>query len=117
MPVVGVRPTIVRAFMLLVAAVELPVAWPPMMHEVSALQLRTVAPVQHFCVCPNAKKPASPSTPLSVWTVYVPPKHYLAASSLAQPYYSARVVSAVRQTTSFWAGTVSLVQSNTMTMQ
>jgi len=49
-PVAGVCPATVRAFMLLVAAVELPVSLPPMMHEVSLLQLAMVAPAQQACV-------------------------------------------------------------------
>jgi len=52
--------------MLLVAAVELPVSLPPMMHEVIVLQLLTVAPAQQACVCAIALKPATPSTPLPV---------------------------------------------------
>lgn len=113
----GVCPATVRAFMLLVAAVELPVSMPPLMHEVSALQLLTVAPAQQACVCPNVLKPASPSTSLPDSMAYVPLAHHLLAASVAQPYYYATVVSAVRQTTSFWAATVSKVQSTTMTRQ
>jgi len=112
--VAGVCPVLVRAFMLLVSAVELPVSLPPMMHEVIALQLLTVAPAQQACVCAIALKPASPSTPLPVSMAYVPLAHQVVAESLAQPYYSAWVVSAARQTTSFWTALVSLVQSTIM---
>jgi len=100
--------------MLLVSAVELPVSLPPMMHEVIALQLLTVAPAQQACVCAIALKPATPSTPLPVSMAYVPLAHHLLAASLAQPYYSAWVVASTRQTTSFWVASVSLLQSTIM---
>jgi len=100
--------------MLLVSAVELPVSLPPMMNEVSLLQLLTSAPAQQACVCAIALKPSSPSTPLPVSMAYVPSLHHLLSAFLAQPYYSAWVVSAVRQTTSFWVASVSLLQSTIM---
>lgn len=103
--------------MLLVAAVDEPVSVPPTLHEVSLLQLARADPAQQACVCDKALNPASPSTPLPDAMAYAPLGHHLAASSLAQPYYSARVVSASLQTTSFWTAAVSKEQSKIMAMQ
>jgi len=119
LPVTGVCPATVRAFMLLAATVaEVPVSMPPLMHEVVALQLLTVAPKQQACVCDNVLKPVLPSMFLLVGTVYVPVLgHHLSVTLLAQAYYYARVVVAEAQTTSFWSALVSALQSTTMTRQ
>jgi len=85
MPVTGVRPATVRAFMILSVAVALPVSLPPLMHEVSSLQLLTVAPAQQACVCPFAKKPSTPSTPLPAVIVYTPAGHQELTESSEQP--------------------------------
>lgn len=86
LPVMGARPTTVRTFMLLSVTVALePVSTPPLMHEVTALQLLTAAPRQQLSVCAIALKPVIPSMPLSVGTVYVPLGHQVVAESLAQP--------------------------------